>query len=96
MGIRKAVLDLHLLKTKQEWIDEGNALYRLKRYEEALAAYEQVIRLDPKDALLITVKAILSIASIATRRLWQPMSRPYVLILTMQLLTTIKALLSII
>jgi tetratricopeptide (TPR) repeat protein len=38
------------LKTKKEWLKEGNALYGLKRYEEALAAFEQAIRLDPNDA----------------------------------------------
>jgi tetratricopeptide (TPR) repeat protein len=51
-GIHKAILDLRLLlKTKQEWFDEGNALRDLKRYEEALAAYEQAIRLDPNYAV---------------------------------------------
>jgi tetratricopeptide (TPR) repeat protein len=51
VGIHKAILDLRvLLKTKQEWIDEGNALVDLKRYEEALAAHEQAIRLDPNYA----------------------------------------------
>ncbi len=51
VGIHKAVTDLRtLLKTKQEWLEEGNALHKLKRYEEALAAYEQVIPLDPKNA----------------------------------------------
>jgi tetratricopeptide (TPR) repeat protein len=34
-------------KTTQQWLDEGDSLYDLKRYEEALAAYEQAIRLDP-------------------------------------------------
>jgi tetratricopeptide (TPR) repeat protein len=27
---------------------KGNALYMLKRYEEAITAYEQAIQLDPK------------------------------------------------
>src|SRR5260370_18336588 len=35
------------LKTKEEWVREGNALYNLKRYEEALGTFEQAIRLDP-------------------------------------------------
>src|SRR5690348_2307570 len=34
-------------KTKEEWINEGMDLYNHKRYEEALAAYEAAIRLDP-------------------------------------------------
>jgi len=38
-------------KTKKQWVEESNALYDLKRYEEALAAYEQAIRLDPKYVL---------------------------------------------
>ncbi len=37
-------------KTKEQWLDEGTALYNLKRYDEALAAYEQAIRLDPNYA----------------------------------------------
>ena len=37
-------------KTKIKWIEEGNALRDLKRYEEALIAYEQAIRLDPNYA----------------------------------------------
>jgi tetratricopeptide (TPR) repeat protein len=48
--ISRTIEDLLIsLKTK-EWLEEGNALYNLKRYEEALAAYEQAIRLDPNDA----------------------------------------------
>ena len=38
------------LKTKEQWLNEGNALYDLKRYDEALAASEQAIRLDPNFA----------------------------------------------
>jgi tetratricopeptide (TPR) repeat protein len=57
MGIRKAVLDLRLLKTKQEWIDKGNAHHYLKHYKEALAAYEQAIHLDPNDAGVYVDKA---------------------------------------
>ncbi len=51
-GISKAVKELLLsLKTKEEWVDEGNALYGLKRYEQALAAYEQALHLDPNSAV---------------------------------------------
>ncbi len=35
-----------LLKSSQLWKDEGDNHYRAKRYEEAIAAYEQAIRLD--------------------------------------------------
>src|SRR5581483_2956970 len=38
-------------KSAQEWLKEGNALKNLKRYEEAIAAYNQAIRLDPTNAL---------------------------------------------
>jgi len=38
-----------LQKTAQQWLEEGNALRNLKRSQEALAAYEQAIRLDPND-----------------------------------------------
>src|SRR6266567_2481396 len=50
MGIGRAIKDpLPSSKTKMEWFEEGNRLSDLKRYEEALAAYEQAIRLDPDD-----------------------------------------------
>ncbi len=59
MGIHKAILDLRLLlKTKQEWLDEGVALYKLNRYEEALVAYEQAIRFYPNFALAYYNKGI--------------------------------------
>ncbi len=40
-----------LAKTKEQWIHEGDSLRDLKRYEEALRAYEQAIRLNPNNAL---------------------------------------------
>ena len=49
--INRMIKDLLLsLKTKEEWDTEGNTLYQLKRYEEALNAFAQVIRLDPNFA----------------------------------------------
>src|SRR5260221_254213 len=57
--ISRTIKDLLIsLKTKEEWIREGNALNGLKRYEEALAAYEQAIRLDPNDADYYHTKGI--------------------------------------
>ncbi len=43
-------------KTKAQWLEEGYALIELKRYEEALATYEQAIRLDPNYALAYNSK----------------------------------------
>lgn len=37
-------------KTKEEYLAEGDGFYNLKRYEAALAAYEQAIHLDPNFA----------------------------------------------
>ena len=37
-------------KSAQEWLKEGIALNELKRYEEAIVAYDQAIRLDPNYA----------------------------------------------
>jgi serine/threonine protein kinase len=37
--------------TKGEWLASGNALFNLKRYEEALFAYEQALSLDPNFAV---------------------------------------------
>jgi tetratricopeptide (TPR) repeat protein len=39
-----------LQKTKEQWKKEGDTHYNAKRYQEALAAYEHAIRLDPNDA----------------------------------------------
>jgi len=33
--------------TAEEWLEKGNALLGLGRYEEALQAYNESIRLDP-------------------------------------------------
>ncbi len=45
-------------KTKEQWLEEGNALDDLKRYEEALAAYEQALRLDPNFAFAYYNKGV--------------------------------------
>ena len=46
--ISRTIEDLLIsLKTKEDWIEEGDALRNLNRYEEALAAYERASRLDP-------------------------------------------------
>lgn len=34
-------------KTKEQWVDEGNAFLEINRYEEAIAAYDQGLQLDP-------------------------------------------------
>ncbi len=50
-GMRKVVKELQiLLKTKEEWLKEGNSLHNLQRYDEAIHAYDQAIRLDPNYA----------------------------------------------
>src|SRR6266487_1293259 len=39
-------------KTKEQWLDEGDKLYSTRRYQQALAAYEQGLRLFPHDPVL--------------------------------------------
>ncbi len=34
-------------KTKEQWYDEGNKLHTAKQFREAIAAYDQAIKLDP-------------------------------------------------
>src|SRR5947209_7283711 len=46
----KALLTSRARKTKEQWITEGYAHSAFKRYEEALIAFDQAIRLDPTDA----------------------------------------------
>src|SRR5258708_4903130 len=48
--IRTAVKDMQTSLMVQELLEEGISLRTLKRYEEALTAYEQAIRLDPNFA----------------------------------------------
>src|SRR5712691_7469061 len=47
----KALLTIRSRKTKEDWLKEGIALRNLKRYEEALTACEQALRLDPNYAI---------------------------------------------
>lgn len=48
LDISKAIKELRLLlRTKEEWLDEGKQFRNLNHFEEALSAYEQAIRLDP-------------------------------------------------
>jgi Flp pilus assembly protein TadD len=57
--ISRTIKDLLIsLKTKEEWYDEGKTLRNLKRYEEALAAFEQAIRLDPNHAVYYNEKGL--------------------------------------
>jgi tetratricopeptide (TPR) repeat protein len=57
--ISRTIKDLLLsLKTKEEWLKEGTTLHDLKRYQEAIAAYEQAIRLDPNDAVTYRSKGV--------------------------------------
>jgi len=49
--LRKVVKALQVsLKTKEEWLEEGEILFNLKRYEEALSAFDHAIQLDPNYA----------------------------------------------
>jgi len=45
-----------LEKTAQHWFDEGRSLTSRRKYEEALIAYEQAIRLDPNDGIVYNHK----------------------------------------
>ncbi|HEU5367029.1 MAG TPA: CHAT domain-containing protein [Ktedonobacterales bacterium] len=46
-------------KTKEDWLKEGDALvhYKVERYEEALACYEQALALDPTFVPALSGKA---------------------------------------
>jgi tetratricopeptide (TPR) repeat protein len=52
VGIHKTVTELQFLpNSPEEWLNKGSALYNLERYEEAIAAYDQAIRIDPNDPI---------------------------------------------
>src|SRR5436305_2268961 len=51
-GHRRIVKELqNSRKTAEEWFQEGNSLLNLKRYREAIPAFDQAIRLNPTDTL---------------------------------------------
>jgi tetratricopeptide (TPR) repeat protein len=43
-------------KTKEEWLQEAESLEEVDRYEEALAACEQALRLAPNSADASTIQ----------------------------------------
>lgn len=40
------------LKSAKAWAGKGTALQQLERYEEALAAYDRALELDPEDEIV--------------------------------------------
>jgi len=51
-GIRLAAKELLIsLKTKEEWLEEGNKFYDIEHFAEALIAYDHAIRLDPGSSI---------------------------------------------
>ncbi|MBA2682139.1 MAG: TIR domain-containing protein [Ktedonobacteraceae bacterium] len=56
-GLRRVIREIQALpKTKEEWLEEGNALDGLQRYEEAISAFDQAIRLSPNYAAVYNYK----------------------------------------
>ena len=43
-------------RSPEQWLEESLRLFALLRYEEGLAALEQVLRLNPNNALAYTLK----------------------------------------
>ncbi len=58
-GLRKVVKELQIsLTTKEEWLEEGDALYDLKRFDDAIHAYDRAIALDPSYATAYNNKGL--------------------------------------
>ena len=75
--INRTIKDLLFsLKTKEEWLNEGNALHSLQRYQEALAAYEQAMPRPPPMLVPTTARAMPSMTSSGTRKRSPLMSKP--------------------
>src|SRR5436309_2926163 len=46
-------------KTAKQWVEEDNARFAEKRYDEALVAYKEAIHLAPNEAKFISNKGVL-------------------------------------
>ena len=55
-------------QTAEQWFDKGLALYNQSKYDEAVMAYNEAIRLDPQYAAAWSNKGLLSIAWADTMR----------------------------
>jgi tetratricopeptide (TPR) repeat protein len=53
----QAIIPNASAKNAAQWTDEGNLLYESRRYEEALAAFERAIQLDPGNTVAQCGKA---------------------------------------
>ncbi len=58
-SLRRIVKGLSQPNNAQQWLDEAQALHEAKRFEEALAANEQALRLDPNDGEAHFQKALI-------------------------------------
>jgi len=52
--------------TARDFVDKGNAFYNQSNYDEAIKAYEEAIRLDPKYAMTWYDKVWLSMPKTGT------------------------------
>jgi tetratricopeptide (TPR) repeat protein len=58
------------------WHNKGDALYYQSKYDEAIKAYDEAIRLDPNDATVWTTKVLLSSCMVALQKPKQLSPRP--------------------
>jgi serine/threonine protein kinase len=45
-------------KSHKDWLEEGNAFFKLKQYKEAIKAYEEAVQLDPNNAVAYRNKGV--------------------------------------
>jgi hypothetical protein len=81
-------------KSKEQWLDEGNAHYRAKRFQEALAAYDRAIQLDPNNANAYYNKGNALSDLKRYQEGWLPTTVPSSLTLKKAYFTTTKAIYS--
>ncbi len=70
-------------QAQQEWLRQGDNFVSQKRYQEALLAYEQAVRLDPQDALVYKNKGVVLGERADMQKLLRPSNRGYALSLMM-------------